>query len=674
MSASTPAAQNLGQSSLGAAASRFVRRNSWVLTLWGMLGLLLVFTILIKPDWGAPQLTILAIAALPYAFATAAQTMAVLVGGIDLSVAAMMTFTSVTAAVLMEGRGEEFGAVAVVLILLMGLGLGAINGLSIVLTRVPDIVVTLSFFFIWEGAALMVLDAPGGSSAAWLRDLIIGPVGGFIVPAEIGNWLPKALLLLVVSLGVVWVPLKRSRLGLSIYAVGSDRLAAFRSGVPVDRTKVAAYALAGLFAAMGGLDLDHEHGHRDAHPGPLSACQRGGRRPRRREPGRRQGWAGGTDRGRVHPAARAPGPDADVHRPQRGPGHRRPHHGGGRPRRCPRRASGPTLMSGLTGAMGEGTGRRAIDIRATFRDRPLIPLVILLFGLIVVLEFLQPGIVNERWVSNIVRAAVPLAILAAAQTLTMLTGGIDLSVGIVATMTAFVMATQVSYMDPALAIPLALAVAALVGLANGIGVGIFRVHPLIMTLAVGLVVEGLLLVYQRLVLGGSMQLPEVITWLGTGRSFGNIPNSLLVFIPLSILIWLLLRRTGFGRLLYAIGDNEGATRLAGVRYWQVIIVLYILSALLAGIGGLLYIGLVKANTLSLAVPLVLPSVAAAVIGGTSIYGGRGGYAGTIVGALILQVITTLLLVLQVPEGTRRIIFGLIILGVTAAYTRITEER
>jgi ribose transport system permease protein len=232
----------------------------------------------------------------------------------------------------------------------------------------------------------------------------------------------------------------------------------------------------------------------------------------------------------------------------------------------------------------------------------------------------------------------------------------------------------VADVDPALAIPLALGVAALAGLANGIGVGVFRVHPLIMTLAVGLVVEGLLLVYQRQVLGGNVDLPEVITWLGAGRSFGDIPNSLLVFVPLSVLIWLLLRRTGFGRLLYAIGDNEGATRLAGVRYWQVIIVLYILSALLAGIGGLLYLGLIKANSLSLAVPLVLPSVAAAVIGGTSIFGGRGGYTGTIVGALILQVIATLLLVLQVPEGTRRIVFGLIILGVTAAYTRITEER
>jgi ribose transport system permease protein len=315
-----------------------------------------------------------------------------------------------------------------------------------------------------------------------------------------------------------------------------------------------------------------------------------------------------------------------------------------------------------------------IDLRKLLRERPIIPLLVLLAILIVVLQILQPGIVNERWISNTVKFAIPLAILAAAQTLTMLTGGIDLSVGVVATMTAFVMATQVAYMDPLLAILLALGVAALAGLASGIGVGVFRVHPLIMTLAVGLVVEGLLLVYQRLVLGSSVDLPEAITWLGSGRSFGNIPNALLVFIPVALFMGLLLRRTGFGRLLYAIGDNEIATRLAGVRYWQVIIVLYILSALLAGIGGLLYVGLIKANTLSLAVPLVLPSVAAAVIGGTSIFGGRGGYGGTIVGALILQVLATLLLVLQVPEGTRRVVFGLIILLVTAAYTRITEER
>ncbi|MHA1566997.1 MAG: ABC transporter permease subunit, partial [Alphaproteobacteria bacterium] len=101
--------------------------------------------------------------------------------------------------------------------------------------------------------------------------------------------------------------------------------------------------------------------------------------------------------------------------------------------------------------------------------------------------------------------------------------------------------------------------------------------------------------------------------------------------------------------------------------------LYVLSGLLAGIAGLVYVGLIKAPSLSLAVPLLLPSVAAAVIGGTSIFGGRGGYAGTIVAALILTVLTTLLTVLQVPEGARRILFGGIILAVTAAHVRITQD-
>jgi ribose transport system permease protein len=329
-------------------------------------------------------------------------------------------------------------------------------------------------------------------------------------------------------------------------------------------------------------------------------------------------------------------------------------------------------MSSVSDATGSG-GRSMPSIRALMRDKPIIPLIVLLLALVAMLEIVQPGIVNERWIGNTVKFAIPLAILAAAQTLTMLTGGIDLSVGVVATMSAFVMATQVNNMDPVFAIPLSLVPAALAGLVSGIGVGIFRVHPLIMTLAVGLVVTGLLLVYQVATLGTSTMVPEVLRWLGTGRSF-SIPNSLLVFVPLALAIGFGLRRSGFGRMLYAVGDNERAARLAGVRVWQVLITLYVLAAVLAGIGGLLYVGLINSPSLSLAVPLLLPSVAAAVIGGTSIFGGRGGYAGTIVGALILGVLTTLLTVLQMPEGTRRMIFGGIILLVTALYVRITEER
>ncbi len=328
------------------------------------------------------------------------------------------------------------------------------------------------------------------------------------------------------------------------------------------------------------------------------------------------------------------------------------------------------MSASVTVTQQASAGRR---IRRFMSDYPLVPLILLLIALVVVLQILRPGIVNERWIANTVKFAIPLALLAGCQTMTMLTGGIDLSVGTVATMAAFFTATQVVNHDPAVAILIALVPALLIGLANGIGVGVFRVHPLIMTLGTSLVGTGCLQVYQRTVIASGARIPDGLAWLGTGLTYG-FPNALLLFVPVAALIVFTLRRTGFGRLLYAVGDNEKATRLSGVHYWQVIVALYVASALLAAIAGLLYIGLIKAPSLSLAEPLVLPSVAAAVIGGTSIFGGRGGYTGTIVGALILTVLTTLLTVLQMPEGARRILFGLIVLLVTAAYLRIVEDR
>lgn len=315
-------------------------------------------------------------------------------------------------------------------------------------------------------------------------------------------------------------------------------------------------------------------------------------------------------------------------------------------------------------------GRR---ISRFMSDQPLVPLIILLIALVVVLQIVRPGIVNERWAANMVKFAIPLAILAGCQTMTMLTGGIDLSVGTVATMSAFIMVTQSALQDPAIAILIALVPALIIGFVNGIGVGVFRVHPLIMTLGTSLIGTGCLLVYQRTVIATGTKVPGTLAWLATGVTYG-FPNALLLFVPVAAFILFTLNRTGFGRLLYAIGDNEKAARLSGVIYWKVIVTLYVLSAFLAGITGLLYMGLIKSPSLTLVEPLVLPSVAAAVIGGTSIFGGRGGYAGTIVGALILTILTTLLTILQMPEGARRILFGLIVLLVTAIYLRIIENR
>jgi ribose transport system permease protein len=307
------------------------------------------------------------------------------------------------------------------------------------------------------------------------------------------------------------------------------------------------------------------------------------------------------------------------------------------------------------------------------RDKPLIPLTILLAILIVALELAAPGTVGAAWVGVTLRAAVPLAILAGCQTLAMLTGGIDLSVGTVASMAAFVMATLVSSQGPVVAIIAGFVAAGLAGLVNGIGIGIFKVHPLIMTLGMGLVVLGLMSVYQLAMVQEGIFIPDVVTWLSTASFFEFLPASLVVFVPLAALIVIGLRRSGYGRLLFAVGDNPIAARLSGTRVWQVLLVLYVISAVLSGVAGLLTAGLSNTASVSLVEQSVLPSVAAAVIGGTSIMGGRGGFAGTIVGALILTVLTSLLTALGLPEATREVVFGAIIVFVAATYTRVSGE-
>jgi ribose transport system permease protein len=234
----------------------FAQKHAWTIGLFALLLVLLGVTKLIQPSFGVSGLESLARAALPFAFATAAMAVVVIVGGIDLSVASIMAVCAVTAAVLMQSMGA---VPAVGITLLIGLGMGMINGGLIVLTRVPDIVVTLAMLFVWEGTALLILNAPGGTVHDWLEDSIAG---------TILFWVPKALIVMAVAVALVWIPLKRSKLGLSIYAVGSDELAAFRSGVAVGWTKVAAYGVCGLFCAMGGLSLIMLTGIGEPVPGP----------------------------------------------------------------------------------------------------------------------------------------------------------------------------------------------------------------------------------------------------------------------------------------------------------------------------------------------------------------------------------------------------------------------
>ncbi len=328
----------------------------------------------------------------------------------------------------------------------------------------------------------------------------------------------------------------------------------------------------------------------------------------------------------------------------------------------------------MSAAVTERSGTTAITWRTTLRERPIIPLIGLLALLVVAIDVADPGIVTPSWAGVIVRASIPLAILAGCQTLTMLTGGIDLSVASVASMAGFVTATLIhSPGGVAEGIVVVLIAAALVGLINGVGIGVFKVHPLITTLGMSFVVDGLANVWQLQMVQTGAGVPHVLRVLGSGTIGDVIPYSLVVFVPLAAVIMIGLRRTGYGRLLYAIGDNPVAARLSGVRSWQVLILLYVISALMAAIDGLLVSGLSNTASVTLVDTSLLPSVAAAVIGGTSIFGGRGGFGGTMVGALILTVLTALITVLGLPEPTNQVLFGSIIVIVAAAYTRVTAE-
>ena len=328
----------------------------------------------------------------------------------------------------------------------------------------------------------------------------------------------------------------------------------------------------------------------------------------------------------------------------------------------------------MTAGVATARDRSTLAVaRSWMRDRPLVPLFGLLALLVLVLQIVQPGIVTATWVSSTMRFAIPLAIIAACQTLTMLTGGIDLSVAVVASMTAYVMATLVSDVGWLPAALIALVPAAVVGLVNGIGVGVFRVAPADHDdqhepdrLRRG----------ERLRAGQHLRRHARATRDHLARR--PVPAGLPAEQPAAVrsvggLILFGLRRFGYGRLLYAVGDNEIAARLAGVRVGAVLVVLYVISGTLAGLAGLVYAGVIGSATGRLVDAYLLPSVAAVVIGGTSIFGGRGGYAGTIVGAVILTVLTTVLNVLGMPEAVRQILFGAIVLAVAAAYTRITEE-
>lgn len=318
---------------------------------------------------------------------------------------------------------------------------------------------------------------------------------------------------------------------------------------------------------------------------------------------------------------------------------------------------------------------RSQRLRRGLTDRPVIVLSVVFVVFYLVTALLDPSLLTMRGLRSILLLACPLAIFAAGQTIAFLTGGIDLSVTMTANVAAYVAATQ-SGAGPVQALALALVVGAAAGLVNGVGIGVFRVHPLIMTIGMSSVLLGLVSVGLSSggFLSGPTNVPAVLETVGGGTLVGPVPLNAVVWAVVSVVLVLGLSRTGLGRNIYGVGDNPLACRLSGVKVWQVLIATYVLVGVLAAIAGLLISGSSGSVGPSQTNSFLLPSIAAAVIGGTSILGGAGGYGGTIVGALVLTVLNRLLLTLGVGQAVQQLVYGAIVLGLAWVYVAVSGQR
>jgi ribose/xylose/arabinose/galactoside ABC-type transport system permease subunit len=283
------------------------------------------------------------------------------------------------------------------------------------------------------------------------------------------------------------------------------------------------------------------------------------------------------------------------------------------------------------GARVGGAGRLA-DYAPTYGA--LAALVLLL----VVNSVFTPNFFDFNNFRNILLQVSPTVLVAVGMTLVIATGGIDLSVGSVMAIASAVAATSLDY-GAGVAVPLALAAAALAGAFNGALITGFRIQPIIVTLALLISGRG---VAQVLSNGGQL-IPfsnAAFEYLGGGK-VGGVPVQVLVMALVVGLAVFAMRATPFGRYVAAVGGNEAASRLAGIRVHRTKIIVYTLSGLLAGLAGLIETARLGASDAQkVGLNIELDAIAATVVGGTPLTGGRATVLGTLVGALIMQVITT----------------------------------
>lgn len=621
----------------------------------------------------------------PLAIAATGQTLVILTGGFDLSAGAVISLVNVIVATNMPDTAS-----GILLWALIGVGVGmatgAFNGFFVAFFRLQPIVVTLSTMFIVQGLTLLVMDKPGGMVPMGLSNAL--------AVDAVPNLIPMALVLLGIIV-LLWLWLKGTRLGTAIYAIGSDVEAARARGIAVPWVTFVVYVLAGGCYGFAGVFVSAQTGAGDPLVGNSMLLQIFGAVV---VGGTRLGGGRGGVVGSIIGAyilmiivnillvlnvsayystvvegcililavmAGALGRRSRAAKHLRGGLTRfRAWRRGMLPRQASR-AARRLVLPGIE-AKPRKTPAPSFVLRNAEAIRYALPAYVC-FLIVLVITELTVGRAFTSWgyFNSILVLSSFLLVLALGQGTVILTGGLDLSVPWTIALAGILLAGLVNGQNGPLlyALPLVLLVGCLIGLANGIGIAIFGISPIVMTLAMNGILQGLALLYSQGTPAGFSA--PLMRWFMTDRS--GLVTPVVVFILLFVIAAVILhRRTPFGRRVYGLGNGEKVAALSGINVDRTIMLVYALSGFCAALVGCMLTGFSGQASLGMGDEYVLPSIAVVVVGGTLITGGRGSYLGMVGGVLLLTALQTLLAGTMLPYATRIIIFGLVVLAAVVA--------
>ncbi len=301
------------------------------------------------------------------------------------------------------------------------------------------------------------------------------------------------------------------------------------------------------------------------------------------------------------------------------------------------------------------------SIKKQFKENQNLGTIVALIILIVFVSVLNPAFLQVNNLLNLMRQLIINGFIALGMTFVILTGGIDLSVGSTLALTSAIFAGLLQGgMATIFAILIALGLGLILGLVNGILITKGKLAPFIVTLATMTIFRGLTLVYMD---GRPIAGPKddfAFQFLGKGQFFG-IPFQVILFIIAYLILWILLTKTSYGRKIYAVGGNEKASFISGIKIDKVKILVYVISALMAVLSGLVLTSRLNSAQPTAGSAYEMDAIAAVVLGGTSMTGGSGSLTGTLIGILILGVLNNGLNLLGVSSFYQQIVKGVVIL-------------